>query len=678
MSGEIQVDWPACTVEDCRGRQVAAEGRCLAHTTKEEREAIFAQIASGAAVIAATGVRFSEELLADLLAALPSNNDGVPSVRDADFRLAVLPTLDLQAATLVNAKFDGTSFLGEAGFAEARFQGEVGFVEADFWCDAEFAGANFQDDAWFRDATFQGDASFDGANFQGDATLGGATFEGDADFDGATFESDAGFVKASFRRAALFGGASFQRDAEFAEAIFQGDAWFREAMFHSAALFRGASLQSGAEFTETTFQGNASFVEASFQGGAAFVGATFEADAGLVMTSFHGDTVFRGATFQRPIELGPLAVAGTLVLDGIESDQPMQLELAAWRLSCKRTRFRAGGHLRIAWAEISLDDAEIPAPLIISLHPPAQELSKQVCWLAEPDGKAEGFPAPLPTLISVQRADIAGLVLADIDLRNCHFAGAHHLDQLQLTTADAFHRAPDLRVRPGNRGRQTLAEECRWRQTRPGPRGHRWRHTTSELFQSSLLAGARRPGPPELAAIYRQLRKGREDAKNEPGAADFYYGEMEMRRHAPNTPRAERLLLGLYWLTAGYALRASRALATLALLLVSVIVLLTLWGLPSSSTPAAASLSITGVPPAQRVNLPAQSTPAMPTGPLLDRLTSAGRIERSARTALGAVVFRDTGQQLTTPGRYIEMAGRLLGPVLLALTLLSIRNRVKR
>jgi hypothetical protein len=26
--------------------------------------------------------------------------------------------------------------------------------------------------------------------------------------------------------------------------------------------------------------------------------------------------------------------------------------------------------------------------------------------------------------------------------------------------------------------------------------------------------------------------QGREDAKDEPGAADFYYGEMEMRRHA--------------------------------------------------------------------------------------------------------------------------------------------------
>jgi hypothetical protein len=36
------------------------------------------------------------------------------------------------------------------------------------------------------------------------------------------------------------------------------------------------------------------------------------------------------------------------------------------------------------------------------------------------------------------------------------------------------------------------------------------------------------------------------------------------------------------------------------------------------------------------------------------------------------------GARFITPGRYIEMAGRLLGPVLLALTLLSSRNQVKR
>jgi hypothetical protein len=201
----------------------------------------------------------------------------------------------------------------------------------------------------------------------------------------------------------------------------------------------------------------------------------------------------------------------------------------------------------------------------------------------------------------------------------------------------------------------------------------------------SVLAHHHFPDSAAAAGAFRCIRPGGLYAVIDPGPA--YYNRLAAPLANWADPgwigftapeEFDRLLLGLYWLTAGYALRASRALATLALLLVSVIVLLTLWGLPSSSTPAAASLSITGVPPAQRVNLPAQSTPAMPTGPLLDRLTSAGRIERAARTALGAVVFRDTGQQLTTPGRYIEMAGRLLGPVLLALTLLSIRNRVKR
>jgi hypothetical protein len=38
--------------------------------------------------------------------------------------------------------------------------------------------------------------------------------------------------------------------------------------------------------------------------------------------------------------------------------------------------------------------------------------------------------------------------------------------------------------------------------------------------------------PAQLAGLYRALRKARGGAKDKPGAADFYYGEMEMRRHA--------------------------------------------------------------------------------------------------------------------------------------------------
>jgi hypothetical protein len=90
-----RLDRPACTVEDCRGRQVA-EGRCLAHTTEDERKAIFTRLAAGAPVEAA-GVQFTEELLADLLAALPRNERGASVLHNADFRLAILPAIDLEA-----------------------------------------------------------------------------------------------------------------------------------------------------------------------------------------------------------------------------------------------------------------------------------------------------------------------------------------------------------------------------------------------------------------------------------------------------------------------------------------------------------------------------------------------------------------------------------------------------
>lgn len=50
----------------------------------------------------------------------------------------------------------------------------------------------------------------------------------------------------------------------------------------------------------------------------------------------------------------------------------------------------------------------------------------------------------------------------------------------------------------------------------------------------------------DVSAIYRDLRKGREDRKDEPGAADSYSGEMELRRAA--TLRGfERILLWLSW-----------------------------------------------------------------------------------------------------------------------------------
>ena len=153
-----------------------------------------------------------------------------------------------------------------------------------------------------------------------------------------------------------------------------------------------------------------------------------------------------------------------------------------------------------------------------------------------------------------------------------------------------------------------------------------------------------------------------------------------MRRAALPRLSAERFLLDLYWLVSGYALRATRALVTLALLIVVVAGVFVLWGLPATISPASGSVSITGQPPDQRATftLPEAAASQVPRTALAARIRDPDRVEQAFRSALSAVVFRDTGQQFTVPGRYTEMVARFLGPVLLALAVLSVRNRVKR
>ncbi|WP_342787015.1 hypothetical protein [Streptomyces tailanensis] len=180
--------------------------------------------------------------------------------------------------------------------------------------------------------------------------------------------------------------------------------------------------------------------------------------------------------------------------------------------------------------------------------------------------------------------------------------------------------------------------------------------------------------PAALAPLYRQLRKTFEDAKHEPGAADFYYGEMEMRRHAHDIPWGERALLAAYWALSGYGLRASRAVGWLGLAMASTVVAMMLWGLPENNPKPQSTGTFTG----RSITLTTDiRDPVNPNGPWRDRLT-AERFEKSLRVVINSVVFRSSGQELTTAGTYTEMAARIGEPVLLGLAVLAIRSRVKR
>ncbi len=156
--------------------------------------------------------------------------------------------------------------------------------------------------------------------------------------------------------------------------------------------------------------------------------------------------------------------------------------------------------------------------------------------------------------------------------------------------------------------------------------------------------------PGAVAGLYRALRKGREDAKDEPGAADFYYGELEMRRHAHRRAdhgdggsrgRVDRGVLTAYWLVSGYGLRAWRALAWLAGITVAFALAFHLVGFIRPPQPATYWTS------------------------LLYAFRST-------------ISLTDNEVTLTAWGQLLQALLRLTGPVLLGLALIALRSHVKR
>ncbi|MGW5972732.1 hypothetical protein [Streptomyces sp. NPDC055186] len=245
-------------------------------------------------------------------------------------------------------------------------------------------------------------------------------------------------------------------------------------------------------------------------------------------------------------------------------------QFAARRLERRRTRWSSTAEVRLRYATVDFAHAVFEYPLTIAAEADLFVL---------PDGRtvAEQALAHAPDatvrMASLRGADAAHLVLADVDLPGCLFTRTVHLDQVRLEGTCAFDEVPPRRRRrlAGFAQRRTLAEEHHWRAKQPeAVRG--W---------NPAVLGAGHVGPAQLASVYRALRKAFEDGKNEPGAADFYYGEMEMRRHdRTGTIRAERRLLHGYWLLSGYGLRASRALGRLTAAMLLTIVLLMGFGLP--------------------------------------------------------------------------------------------------
>ena len=565
----------------CGGIRIEGGDSCLAHAKPGERAAALTQF-SESGELDVRGVTISKALLKEIFRAAP---------HDKDDHLAFSA-----------ARFDRSTFEGGA------------------W----FIGARFEDDASFTDARFEGDAGFDGVTFKRNVWFVGATFEGDA----------------LHHKAARFDRATFEGRAEFVGARFAGDASFNQGVkFEGVAGFVGATFEGDAGFDRATFK-DASFDRATFEGPfAQFGGARFEGRAGFSFARFKGTVVFNGARFEGDMPvLGPMAVGGRLYLNGVQFASLAQIETETSILTCRRGRFPGGVRFDVRRALVRLDESDLSMPSLLTGPP-----------VSDPAGITGQ-----PKLLSLQGANVAGLALANVNLASCRFAGTHNLDKLRLEADTVFGLSPAV---AGWERRQVIAEETAWRaaRTRPGERNRWERLPWPEDWEGDMRVpdelSVRIPAdepevlsPGAIGGLYRALRKGREDAKDVPGAADFYYGEMEMRRHDRGTGtnrwrgRVSRIVLTVYWLVSGYGQRAWRSLAALAVVMAVFAALLRLWGF------------------------------AGPTSYWKSLLFSF----RST------ISLTDSSVSLTAWGGLFQACLRLTGPVLLALALLALRERVKR
>jgi Pentapeptide repeats (9 copies) len=374
---------------------------------------------------------------------------------------------------------------------------------------------------------------------------------------------------------------------------------------------------------------------ATFKGDAGFTKATFERDVGFGKATFETDAEFHEATFERARTFGPVLALRTLSFKDASFLEKADLDLIADQVYLSRARFPQGANVWVRWADIILDKTEFGASSILAGSSKFGDIPES--RLAEKH-RLSGVRSERPRLLTMRWADVGSLTVSGIDLSPCRFFGAHHLDGLRLEGGSSFASTPTHRRVTR---RQAIAEEQGWRRDNPTILSAPGWCPPECDFPEDLP----RPSPltpNDIATIYRDLRKGREQNKDEAGAADFYYGEMEMRRFDNTRSGAERLILRLYWLISGYGLRATRALIALALTVLAFGALL--WWIGFS--------------------------PRLPfTRSLLFSLESTSSLFRVPITPDFA---------LTEIGELLQVVLRLLGPLFFGLALLSLRGRVKR
>ena len=634
-----------CSIVDCSAWSSINYGRCLEHLEFEELSNELAHSRKSGRLIG-RGVHFTRELVERIDKCAPPD------------RTVRRPSRGRYFMDGVAAPDGARSWCPD--FSHATFSDALSFVGTTFGPGTNFRGTNLGR-VPFHDAKFSENVSFREAVFE------------QAMFDRASFGNNANFSKASFGKSASFSSAKFSGTSSMTAVRFDDSAVFNDARFGGEVHFSGAVFGNGLSFKSTRFGGPASFSDARIGDDADFSSAVFESTCRFLSVNFGNRAIFKDITFPKNVafsrskfgehsEFGPLQAAGFVNLQGCCFAGGSIINVQCSGLQVMNAIFPDGILIRIAEADVDCSRVNFGSPSIITTRKPSDRYV--------PVAGGVQHNQRTPRLVSLKGAQVGNLRLNGIDMRPCFFAWAHNLETLRIEGPLPF-AGPPSQLWWSHR--RIIAEEHWWRASYERKRGRQeWSpdecRPLGQLRPVSKVSqrrsAAARASAEGISATYRSLRKALEDEKNEPGAADFYYGEMEMRRQAKPWG-SERALLTAYWLISGYGLRASRALFALALVIVLSTAGFATVGFGRTTFTYSRLLSLHST----LTIVPEQSEGARPGW---SQAFSYGV------TNVSSFLTPQQNEPLTIYGRIIDFVLRILGPTCIGLAAFAFRGRLKR
>jgi hypothetical protein len=421
----------------------------------------------------------------------------------------------------------------------------------------------------------------------------------------------------------FFVGFVFPWYFTFEGGEFRGNTDFRFARFTDDACFNNAKFNGSADFRYVTFSEKSNFENAIFKGNALFFGCKFGEDSYFENAIFSGEADFKAVNFGGRANFAKVAFNGDSFFYASTFSGEAYFKEAKFSRNTELQHTEFIEYVNFGSAEFK-GDADFRVVrfngdvdfVFSQFHQNADFLLSHFKGYTDFFGAKFGLNADSHVSFRFLKfSKNAVVAFRDVNLTRCSFVGT------------------DLRI--------PEITNATW----PRPVTDDRRCVYDELI-------AKPAGYGHIENLYRQLKQNYEDRKDYERARDFHYGEKEMRRKSPTTSPGLWLLLSLYSLTSGYGERLLRPLICAAGLLLISTIGYVLFGL---------KLKLNDVTR------------------ILDGSSGWDWLQAAHYTFRAMTLLKP--ENLATPigcAELIFAADSILGPILIGLFALAIRQRLKR